>query len=145
MLFRSSSLNLSDIGKGKTTAKSEKKTKKKLKKNAKKSRKAIKKALKSRKDAKLKRVIISERYDKKAAAYNVEQLPRGFDSKAVYEGSMRTPLGADVNTEKQFRKLTKPKILKPSGAVIAPIKLPKNARPPTADDESSKKKRRTKL
>jgi len=103
------------------------------------------KALKSRKDAKLKRVIISERYDKKAAAYNVEQLPRGFDSKAVYEGSMRTPLGADVNTEKQFRKLTKPKILKPSGAVIAPIKLPKNARPPTADDESSKKKRRTKL
>ena len=103
------------------------------------------KALKSRKDAKLKRVIISERYDKKAAAYNVEQLPRGYDSKAVYEGSMRTPLGADVNTDKQFRKLTKPKILKPSGAVIAPIKFPRNARPPTNDDESSKKKRRTKL
>ena len=104
------------------------------------------KALKSRKDAKLKRVIISERYDKKAAAYNVEKLPRGYDSKAVYEGSMRTPLGADVNTDKQFRKLTKPKILKPSGAAIAPIKFPRNARPPpTGDDESSKKKRRTKL
>ncbi|CAL6397470.1 unnamed protein product [Bathycoccus prasinos] len=103
------------------------------------------KALKSRKDAKLKRVIISERYDKKAAAYNVEKLPRGYDSKAVYEGSMRTPLGADVNTDKQFRKLTKPKILKPSGAAIAPIKFPRNARPPTNDDESSKKKRRTRL
>ena len=101
------------------------------------------KALKSRKDAKMKRVIISERYDKKAAAYNVEKLPRGYDSKAVYEGSMRTPLGADVNTEKQFRKLTKPKILKPSGAIIAPIKFPRNAKPPASEEQSAKKKRRT--
>ena len=101
------------------------------------------KALKSRKDAKMKRVIISERYDKKAAAYNVEKLPRGYDSKAVYEGSMRTPLGADVNTETQFRKLTKPKILKPSGAIIAPIKFPRNAKPPASEEQSAKKKRRT--
>jgi len=100
------------------------------------------KALKSRKDAKLKRVIISERYDKKAASYNVEALPHGFESKAVYEGSMRTPLGADVNTGKQFRKLTKPKILKPTGAIIAPIKMPKNAKPPARAEESQKKKRK---
>ena len=83
------------------------------------------KALKLRKDAKLQKVIISEKYDKKAAAFNVEHLPHGFESKQVYEGSMRAPLGSDVNTDKSFRDLTRPKVLKNAGAVIRPMTLPK--------------------
>ena len=83
------------------------------------------KALKARADAKLARVVISERFDKKAARFNVEHLPHGFESKAVYEGSMRAPLGGDVNTDKSFRDLTRPKVLKNAGAVIRPPTLPK--------------------
>ena len=79
----------------------------------------------ARSDADLRRVIISEKFDKKAAAFNVEHLPHGFESKAVYEGSMRAPLGADVNTDKSFRDLTRPKVLKNAGAVIRPPSLPK--------------------
>ena len=82
-------------------------------------------AAKNRKDAALKHVVISEKYDKKAANFNVETLPHGFDSKAVYEGSMRTPLGMDVNTDKSFRDLTRPKVLKNAGAVIRPMVFPK--------------------
>ena len=79
----------------------------------------------ARSDADLRRVIISEKFDKKAAAFNVEHLPHGFESKAVYEGSMRAPLGADVNTDKSFRDLTRPKVLKNAGAVIRPPAPPK--------------------
>ena len=77
------------------------------------------KAAKARRDASLKHVVISEKYDKKAAALNVETLPHGYDSKEVYEGAMRTPLGPDVNTDKSFRDLTRPKILKNAGAYVA--------------------------
>ena len=60
-------------------------------------------AAKNRADANLTRVVISEKFDKKAAGFNVEHLPHGFDSKDVYEGSMRAPLGSDVNTDRAFR------------------------------------------
>jgi len=86
------------------------------------------KALKARADATLARVVISERFDKKAARFNVEHLPHGFESKAVYEGSMRAPLGGDVNTDKSFRDLTRPKVLKNAGAVIRPPTLPAKTR-----------------
>ena len=82
-------------------------------------------AAKSRADANLKRVVISEKFDKKAAGFNVEHLPHGFDSKDVYEGSMRAPLGSDVNTDRAFRDLTRPKVLKNAGAVIRPMAFPK--------------------
>ena len=91
------------------------------------------KAAKARSDASLKHVVISEKYDKKAAALNVETLPHGYDSKEVYEGAMRTPLGPDVNTDKSFRDLTRPKILKNAGAVIKPMKFPKGRRPTAAE------------
>ena len=55
----------------------------------------------------------------------MEHLPHGFESKQVYEGSMRAPLGSDVNTDKSFRDLTRPKVLKNAGAVIRPMTLPK--------------------
>jgi len=99
-------------------------------KDAEKKAKAEKaKALKNRRDAKLKHVIISEKYDKKAAAFNVESLPHGFSSKAAYEGTMRHPLGLDTNTDAMFSKLNAPKVLKATGAIIKPLKLPKNKKP----------------
>ena len=82
-------------------------------------------AAKNRADANLARVVISEKFDKKAAGFNVEHLPHGFDSKEVYEGSMRAPLGSDVNTDRAFRDLTRPKVLKNAGAVIRPTAFPK--------------------
>ena len=98
-------------------------------KDAEKKAKAEKaKALKNRRDAKLKHVIISEKYDKKAAAFNVESLPHGFSSKAAYEGTMRHPLGLDTNTDAMFSKLNAPKVLKATGAIIKPLKLPKNTK-----------------
>ena len=94
-----------------------------------KARAEQRKALKARRDANLKHVVISERYDKKVAGFNVEHVPHGFDSKAVYEGSMRTPLGPDANTDKSFRDLTRPKVLVNAGAVIRPMTFPKGRRP----------------
>jgi len=41
---------------------------------------------------------------------------------------MRTPLGLDVNTDKSFRDLTRPKVLKNAGAVIRPMEFPKGQR-----------------
>jgi U3 small nucleolar RNA-associated protein 14 len=90
-------------------------------------------ALKARADADLRRVVISERFDKKAAAFNVEHLPHGFESREVYEGAMRHPLGSDVNTDKSFRDLTRPKVLKNAGAVIRPPTLPKSRKRKAAD------------
>jgi len=96
-------------------------------KDAEKKAKAEKaKALKSRRDAKLKHVVISEKFDKKAAQFNVESLPHGFASKATYEGTMRQPLGLDSNTHGMFKKMNQPKVLKATGSIIKPFKMPKH-------------------
>ena len=96
-------------------------------KDAEKKAKAEKaKALKSRRDAKLKHVVISEKFDKKAAQFNVESLPHGFASKATYEGTMRQPLGLDSNTHGMFKKMNQPKVLKATGSIIKPFKIPKH-------------------
>ena len=99
------------------------------------------KALKSRRDAKLKHVVISEKYDKKAAQFNVESLPHGYASKAAYEGTMRQPLGLDVNTHGMFQKLNAPKVLKPTGSIIKPMKLPKHKAKEASTSKSSRKKK----
>jgi len=56
-----------------------------------------------RKDARLRAVSITERWDKKAAKYNAPTLPYPFTSKQAFEGSMRQPLGADFNTQTSFK------------------------------------------
>jgi len=99
------------------------------------------KALKNRRDAKLKHVVISEKFDKKAAQFNVESLPHGYASKATYEGSMRQPLGPDVNTVGMFSKLNAPKILKPTGSIIKPLKLPKQKQKSAGKSKSKSKGR----
>ena len=60
-------------------------------------------ARKGRKDAKLEHVIISEKFDKKAAKYNVATLPYPYTSKQAFESNMRQPLGSDFNTQTSFR------------------------------------------
>ena len=57
----------------------------------------------NRKDAKLKAVVISEAWDKKASKYNSSAVPFPFDSRATYERSMRTPMGREYNTTATHR------------------------------------------
>lgn len=45
----------------------------------------------------------------------------------VYERSIRVPLGRDTNTEASFRELTRPAVIKSTGAIIAPLQLNKAA------------------
>ena len=49
-----------------------------------------------RTDAKMRNVVISEKWDKKAAKYSAGSLPFPYDSKEVYESSIRQPLGREV-------------------------------------------------
>ena len=80
-------------------------------------------AIKSRKDAKSKNVVISEKWDKKAAKYHVASLPFPFDSKEVYESSIRQPLGREFNPDVSFKNLTRPAVIKSTGAVIKPARF----------------------
>ncbi len=50
-----------------------------------------------RTDAKMKNVVISEKWDKKAAKFTAGSLPFPYDSKEVYESSIRQPLGREVS------------------------------------------------
>ena len=60
----------------------------------------------NRKDSKLKAVVISEAWDKKACKYNSPSVPFPFDSKVTYEQSMRTPMGREFNTTAAHRQDT---------------------------------------
>ncbi|KAF5525133.1 Uncharacterized protein CGCA056_v003567 [Colletotrichum aenigma] len=81
----------------------------------------VKKA--DRKDAKLDRVIISEKRIKKNDKYLATQLPHMYESKAQYERSLRMPLGPEWVTKESFQEATKPRILKKQG-IIAPMSRP---------------------
>eukprot|EP00951_Prasinocladus_malaysianus_P050483 scaffold680897_cov46-Prasinocladus_malaysianus.AAC.1 len=86
---------------------------------------ARKRAAAERADAKKRAVVISEKFDRKAAKYTAENVPHGFGSKEVYEASMRHPMGRDYNTDLSFRNLTRPAVLKNAGVLIDPIKYSK--------------------
>ena len=79
----------------------------------------------ARKDAKLKHVVICEKWDKKASKYLAPQLPFPYTSAEVYESSIRQPLGRETNPDAAFRNLTRPAVLKDTGVVIEPIKFNK--------------------
>ncbi|OLN85330.1 Uncharacterized protein C57A7.06 [Colletotrichum chlorophyti] len=76
-----------------------------------------------RKDAKLEKVIISEKRVKKNDKYLASQLPHPFESRAQYERSLRLPLGPEWVTKESFQEATKPRILKKQG-IIAPMSRP---------------------
>ncbi|KAF9014157.1 Utp14 protein-domain-containing protein [Cyathus striatus] len=68
-----------------------------------------------------KHVIISEKRDKKAAKYLVNDLPFPYTSKAQFERAMDTPLGTEWNTRVAFQRATLPRIVKKPGAIIEPL------------------------
>ncbi|KAL9101318.1 MAG: hypothetical protein Q9163_003407 [Psora crenata] len=77
----------------------------------------------SRKDAKLKDVIISEKRVKKNAKYLAGQLPYPFETRAQYERSLRLPVGPEWTTKETFQGMTKPRVLMKQG-IIAPMVKP---------------------
>ena len=91
-------------------------------------------ALSSRKDRKLKLVMISERYDKKSSKYTTDSVPFPFKKKEDYERSIRTPLGSDFNSEKSHRDLTRPDILTTTGVRIDPIAYTKSNSNPSSKE-----------
>jgi U3 small nucleolar RNA-associated protein 14 len=75
-----------------------------------------------RKDAKLKNVIISERFDKKADKFSVQEVPYPFKSREDYERSVRMPIGREFMTDKVHRDMTRPAVLKTTGVMIDPLR-----------------------
>ncbi|KLU92146.1 small nucleolar ribonucleoprotein complex subunit Utp14 [Magnaporthiopsis poae ATCC 64411] len=76
-----------------------------------------------RKDAKLERVIISEKRVRKNDKYLASQLPHVFENKDQYERSLRLPVGPEWTTKQTFQDATKPRILMKQG-IIAPMAKP---------------------
>uniref|UniRef100_A0AAV1U6N2 U3 small nucleolar RNA-associated protein 14 n=1 Tax=Peronospora matthiolae TaxID=2874970 RepID=A0AAV1U6N2_9STRA len=101
---------------------------------------AKQKALANRKDARLDKVLINEKKDKKAAKYKVKDVPYPFTSREEYEAAMRNPLGSDWNTAQVTNVLTAPKIMKHAGTAIAPLLLSKDDRKQAKKELSLKRK-----
>ncbi|KAI0368900.1 Utp14-domain-containing protein [Pilatotrama ljubarskyi] len=75
----------------------------------------------TRADYKKAHVIISEKRDKKAAKYQVKDLPFPYTSKAQFERSMEMPLGTEWNTRLGFQRATLPKVVTKMGTLIKPL------------------------
>ena len=87
------------------------------------NKKKLEAAAAARKDAKLPHVIISEKYDRKAAAHGSSTVPYPFTSKQAFEASIRMPIGKDFNTDLAFRNLSRPEVLTPgAGVIIEPLR-----------------------
>ncbi|OAA64197.1 small nucleolar ribonucleoprotein complex subunit putatrive [Niveomyces insectorum RCEF 264] len=72
----------------------------------------------ARRDAKLDRVIISERRVRKNDKYLASQLPHEFESRSQYERSLRLPVGPEWTTKTAFQDATKPRVLMKQGVVL---------------------------
>ncbi|WOO78479.1 putative protein [Vanrija pseudolonga] len=75
-----------------------------------------------RKDAGRSNVIISEKKEKKAAAFLPKDLPYPFTSVAQYEASFKNPVGGEWNSRAGFQRQTIPRVVKKPGAIIEPIR-----------------------
>ncbi|KAF8085671.1 hypothetical protein N665_0653s0015 [Sinapis alba] len=82
-----------------------------------------KQKLKTRKDARLKHVIISEKVDKRAEKLHTTTLPFPFTSKEVFEHSMRMPIGPEFNPSTIVGELNRPEVVKKTGVIIKPVKF----------------------
>ncbi|KAF7724213.1 hypothetical protein EC973_001232 [Apophysomyces ossiformis] len=78
----------------------------------------------NRKDAKLAKVIINEKKNKKTEKYQVTQVPFPFQNMEQYERSLRAPVGREWNTRETFQKMTKPRVMTKLGTVIDPLSAP---------------------
>lgn len=81
-------------------------------------------AKEKRQDARLERVIINERRNKKNAKYLATELPHPFENRQQYERSLRLPMGPEWSTASHFQGAIKPRVLLKQGSVIRPIAKP---------------------
>ncbi|KAK9837770.1 hypothetical protein WJX74_004747 [Apatococcus lobatus] len=100
-------------------------------------------ALKARKDAKLKAVVVSERWDKRAAKYGTPDVPFPFHSRAIYDQSMRQPIGKDYNPTSSYRDMTRPPVLKEAGSIIQPIQFSRSYAEQSKERGAVSKRRKT--
>ncbi|KAI7777710.1 hypothetical protein LA080_003131 [Diaporthe eres] len=78
---------------------------------------------KDRKDAKLERVIMNEKRNRKNEQFLASQLPHPFESRQQYERSLRLPVGPEWMTKESFQASTKPRVIVKQG-IIAPMAKP---------------------
>ncbi|CAK7201449.1 hypothetical protein SEUCBS139899_004153 [Sporothrix eucalyptigena] len=71
-----------------------------------------------RRDAKLDKVIISEKRIHKNDKYMASQLPHEYETRMQYERSLRLPVGPEWSTTFAFQDATKPRVLKKQGVVL---------------------------
>lgn len=76
-----------------------------------------------RQDAKLDRVIINEKRNKKNSKYLATELPHPYESRQQYERSLRLPIGPEWTTKSTFQDATKPRVLMKQG-IIKPMARP---------------------
>ncbi|MCJ1317628.1 hypothetical protein MMC15_002953 [Xylographa vitiligo] len=77
-----------------------------------------------RKDAKLDRVIVSEKRVKKNAKYLAGELPHPYETRAQYERSLRLPVGPEWATKEVFQRATMPRVLMKKGVVVGAMERP---------------------
>lgn len=66
-------------------------------------------------------IIVSEKRDKKAARYQLKDLPYPYTSRAQYERSMEVPMGVEWNSRKGVQRSTMPRVVVKAGTVIDPV------------------------
>ncbi|KAI9714620.1 MAG: hypothetical protein M1828_001157 [Chrysothrix sp. TS-e1954] len=76
-----------------------------------------------RKDARLERVILSEKRIKKNTKYLASSLPHPYETKQQYERSLRIPIGPEWTTKESFQNATKPRVIVKQG-IIRPMEKP---------------------
>ena len=81
-------------------------------------------ALASRKDAKLKHVIINEKLSKKSTKLFAKAIPFPYQTSEQYELAFRQPLGKEWTTSTVHRKMVQPQTVLKAGRVIDPLQLP---------------------
>ena len=74
-----------------------------------------------RKDAALRNMVISEKRDKKAAAFTTSGVPFPFKTREQFERSVRAPIGPEWNPAASHAALTKPKVHTLKGVIIDPL------------------------
>ena len=103
-----------------------KKRKKRMSKQEKQREKAEKtKRAKLIEEQRRRKVIISERANKKSAKYAVSSVPYPFTSREQYERSLQNPLGSEWNTVTVMRANVAADVVTRAGEIINPIKFSK--------------------
>jgi len=93
----------------------------------------------TRKDAKLKNVIINERRIKKSVKLMVSEVPHPFENREQYEKSLRAPVGKEWTTVNTHKEAIRPRVLTMPGKIIHPLKFTKQF-----SDKKTEKKRPSK-